>query len=212
MAYTIVDNQPDSVVDAELAIEAFFITCNAVGATACPFKGTSTTAAQLKSRYTAIEKKVKEKPITNPGFGPFDYSAFHRFLSFVVQDSGVFFPRFGDLLVELEAGKPGAAMQWASGALFAPPPPLPPLDQTPPFDHLQAAMCIDADNVNSLKFDKYLENMIKTSPAIGGLFAQSTLYCTEWKIKPVNRFPMEKLNKFCGSKISGKILYIGEQR
>ncbi|KAF2733990.1 hypothetical protein EJ04DRAFT_604111 [Polyplosphaeria fusca] len=209
--YTISDIQPDTVVDAELNFEAFFITCNAAGAT-CSFKNSSTSVAQLKTRFYAIDKKIKTKPVSSPGFKPFGWSEFHRFLQVVLLDSGVFFPALGDLLVDLEAGVAGAGIGFANAVLYSPPPPLPPLDETPPFEHLQAGICIDAANVprSPKAFDTYLAAMLKTSPNVGAVFAQAYLYCTEWNIKPVNRFPLEKFNKSCLSKITGKILYISK--
>ncbi|KAF2122576.1 Alpha/Beta hydrolase protein [Lophiotrema nucula] len=209
LEYTISDNQPDTIVDLELAIEAFFITCNAADAV-CPFKGSSTTVQQLKTRFAAIDKKLKTTFVTSPGFKPFDWNAFHRFLSVVILDSGVFFPALADLLVDLEAGVAGNGTQFASAAVFSPPPPLPPLDSSPPFEQIQAGICNDALDISRSPqdFDKYLAAMLKTSPNVGGLFAITNLYCTEWKIKPVNRFPLSKFNKSCLSKITGKILYI----
>lgn len=210
IAYTIIDNQPDSIVDAELDIEGFFITCAAAGNDACPFLGSSTTAAQLKSRFSAIDKKLKEKSVVNPGFKPFDYSAFHRFLTVVVQDSGTWYPRLADLLVDLEAGKQGPGLQYVSGVVFANPPSLPPLDATPPFEQIQAAICIDAATVskNSKDFDRYLASMIKTSPSVGGVLAQTNLYCTEWNVKPANRFPVHQVQSYRPSQFAGKVLYV----
>ncbi|KAL5385407.1 hypothetical protein DPSP01_004864 [Paraphaeosphaeria sporulosa] len=49
VAYSITSNQPSTIVDLELTLEAFFITCNAAGAS-CPFKGSSTSAKQLNDR------------------------------------------------------------------------------------------------------------------------------------------------------------------
>ncbi|KAF1969867.1 hypothetical protein BU23DRAFT_231301 [Bimuria novae-zelandiae CBS 107.79] len=100
-AYTTTDNQPDSIVDAELALEAFFITCNSAKA-ACSSKGASTSAQQLKARFKVIDQKLESTPFASPGFQAIDWSVFHLFLLTAVIDSSAFFPILADFLTELE--------------------------------------------------------------------------------------------------------------
>ncbi|KAF2834570.1 hypothetical protein M501DRAFT_1061629 [Patellaria atrata CBS 101060] len=211
LQYTVSDDQPSTVVDSELALDGFFTTCVAAGPEACPFLGNSTTPAQLRRRYEAIDRKFKRASIPNAPYPPFDYSALHNFVGTALGDSFTFFPQLAGLLAELEAGQAGPATGAASAIIYAEPAPLPPLGIDPPFDLIIAGVCMDPSNVglkNNRDFQRYLDRMLATSPAVGGIVAQNTLFCSEWKVKPINVFPRKLLSNFCGTKIAGHILYI----
>ncbi|KAF2464140.1 uncharacterized protein BDR25DRAFT_361880 [Lindgomyces ingoldianus] len=196
VAYTITDSQSSSIVDLQLTIEAFFITRNATGP-GCSLRGSSTALAQLKTHFSAMNKKLKTSPAFILVSKPIDYSVFHRFLS--------------TALLEL-AGISCPGPQFAASVVFPPPPPLILLDMIPPFEIVTTGIFIDAEMASKSPktFDAYLASMIKASPNVGAMLAQTTLSCAERDLKPANRFTLQKLNKSCLQKAAGKTLYIAK--
>ncbi|KAK2039439.1 hypothetical protein LZ31DRAFT_587751 [Colletotrichum somersetense] len=67
LAYSVTTAQPSQIKDAERGLDAFFYTCLKAPVGNCSFAGPSTTIADLRSRYNALEAKLKTNALTVKG-------------------------------------------------------------------------------------------------------------------------------------------------
>ncbi|KAF6843708.1 alpha/beta hydrolase [Colletotrichum musicola] len=208
LAYTVTIAHPSAIKDAERGLDAFFYMCLTSGPANCSFAGTSTTPAQLRTRYTALEAKLKTKPLSVAGLDKkFDWSALHTFTSTALHIPP-FLPVLAGVLAEVEVGVAGEAIKGAMAtALNQPPVPLPVLTDDPTPDGILSGVCIDEENHLRGKkdFEAYFKTMTDAAPSVAPVFADWRLVCSKWKIEPVNRFDGD-----CFAKIAtqGKLVVV----
>ncbi|KAF0318623.1 alpha beta hydrolase fold family [Colletotrichum asianum] len=191
-AYTVTQAQPSQIKDAERGLEAFFYTCINSAPGQCAFANTSKTTAALRARYTALEAKLKSKPLSIPGSdNKFDWSALHTFTTTALHAPG-WFPVLAGVFVEVENGTAGPAIAGVVSSSFAvPPAPLPLLTEEAPFEGILSGVCIDESQhiKNTYDFKAYLKNMVSAAPSVTPIFVDWRLVCSKWKIDPANRLP-----------------------
>jgi hypothetical protein len=198
LAYTVSSANPLTIKDAEKSLDAFFYTCLHAGPANCSFAGASTTTAELKARYLAIDESLKTHPIPVAGSPkPFDWSVWRNFLSLALH-SGPYFPVLGGVLAEAEIGM---ALGWIPYVMFnitlVPPPPLPLTDLSTPFEGTLSGVCIDEKHHlhSKSQFVNYYNEMVAAAPSVAFLFSDWRLVCSKWKIDPANRFPKDVKDK-----------------
>ncbi|WQF84200.1 Putative alpha/beta hydrolase-1, peptidase S33 tripeptidyl aminopeptidase-like protein [Colletotrichum destructivum] len=189
LAYTVTTAQPSQIKDAERGLDAFFYTCLHAPAN-CSFAGSSTTTAELRSRYTALETKLKTKPLGGTGTDKkFDWSALHSFLTIAIHGPG-WFPVLSNVLTEAETGAVGGWIGYVlTSVLHQVPAPLPLLTEDAPFEGILAGVC--TDELRHIKskddFESYFKSMTDAAPSVASIFSEWRLVCSKWKIDPVNR-------------------------
>ncbi|KAF4834554.1 putative hydrolase [Colletotrichum tropicale] len=192
LAYTVTQAQPSQIKDAERGLEAFFYTCINSAPGTCAFANTSKTTAAIRARYTALETKLKSKPLSIPGSdSKFDWSALHTFTTTALHAPS-WFPVLAGVFAEVENGRAGAAIAGAvSSSLAVPPAPLPLLTEEAPFEGILSGVCIDECQriKNTNDFKAYLKNMVTAAPSVAPIFADWRLVCSKWEIDPANRLP-----------------------
>ncbi|KAI8198199.1 hypothetical protein KHU50_008899 [Colletotrichum sp. SAR 10_65] len=192
LAYTVTQAQPSQIQDAERGLEAFFYTCLNSAPGTCAFANSSKTTAALRARYTALEAKLRSKPLSIPGSDyKFDWSALHSFMTTALHAPG-WFPVFAGVFAEVENGTAGPAIAGAvSSSLTVPPAPLPLLTEEAPFEGILSGVCIDESQhiKNTNDFKAYLKSMVAAAPSVAPIFADWRLVCSKWKIDPANRLP-----------------------
>ncbi|KAJ0338210.1 hypothetical protein COL922a_005879 [Colletotrichum nupharicola] len=192
LAYTVTQDQPSQIKDAERGLEAFFYTCLNAAPGTCAFASTSKTIAALRALYTALEAKLRSKPLNIPGSdNKFDWSALHTFTTTALHAPG-WFPVLAGVFAEVENGTAGPAIAGAvSSSLAVPPAPLPLLTEEAPFEGILYGVCIDESQhiKNNNDFKAYLKSMVAAAPSVAPIFADWRLVCSKWKIDPANRFP-----------------------
>ncbi|KAI8304783.1 hypothetical protein K4K59_012614 [Colletotrichum sp. SAR11_240] len=192
LAYTVTQAQPSQIKDAERGLEAFFYTCLNAAPGTCAFANTSKTTAALRARYTALETKLKSKPLSIPGSdSKFDWSALHTFITTALHAPG-WFPPLAGIFAEVENGTAGPAIAGAvSSSLAVPPASLPLLTEEAPFEGILSGVCIDESQhiKNTNDFKAYLKSMVAAAPSVAPIFADWRLVCSKWKIDPANRLP-----------------------
>ncbi|GKT52506.1 uncharacterized protein ColSpa_12687 [Colletotrichum spaethianum] len=190
LAYTVTSAQPSQIKDAERGLEAFFYTCLKAPVGNCSFAGSSTTTAELRTRYSALEKKLKTSPLSVAGTDKkFDWSALHTFLTTALHGPG-WFPVLGGVFSEVEAGAAGGWTGYVmTSVLNQPPAPLPLLTEDPPFEGIVAGVCTDEGRHLKGKddFKSYFKSMTDGAPSVAPIFSEWRLVCSNWKIDPVNR-------------------------
>jgi hypothetical protein len=199
LAYTVSNAHPSSNKDSEKGLEAFFYTCLEAGPANCSFAGASTTTAELRTRYEAIDAKLKAKPIPVEGSPKaFDWSMFRTFLSTALH-TAPYFPVLGGVLAEAEFGQ---AFGWIPYVVFnvtmVPPPALEPtLDESATPEGILTGVCLDeAHHLESIsQFLPYYSSMVAAAPAVAPIFADWRLVCSKWKIDPVNKISPSLLTK-----------------
>ncbi|KAJ0162596.1 hypothetical protein CTA2_4296, partial [Colletotrichum tanaceti] len=161
LAYTVTTAQPSQIRDAERGLDAFFYTCLRAPAN-CSFAGSATTPAELRSRYTALETKLKTKPLLG-GAGTdnnkFDWSALHSFLTLAIHGPG-WFPVLSNVLTEAETGAVGGWIGYV----------------------LTGVLRQGQDD-----FKSYFQSMTDAAPSVASIFSEWRLVCSKWKIDPVNK-------------------------
>ena len=210
LAYTVTTAQPVENKDSTKALEAFFYTCLHAGPTNCSFAGTSSTTAELRARFDAVDTALKTHPIPVDGSPvPFTWSIFRTFLSIALH-TAPYFPVLGGVLAEAEMG---GAVGWIPYAMFnvtlVPPAPRPFLDETAPLDGVLSGVCIDAQQGHhgaAGNFDAYLAGMFAAAPAVAPLFADWRLVCSKWAFETENKFPLGHLGQ--PVKTNGSILVV----
>lgn len=156
----------------------------------CALKGGSTTTAELRDRYEVVDAALKAKPLPVPNSPiKFDWSALHSLLS-LSEHNPAFFPVLGGVLAELEAKSPLGWIPYALTVLSAPPPPLPLLDESAPFEGILSGVAIDeASHIkNNNDFRHYLQDMLDAAPSVGSIFAEWRLIGQKWSIETINRY------------------------
>ncbi|KAK2778816.1 alpha beta hydrolase fold family [Colletotrichum kahawae] len=190
LAYTVTQAQPSQIKDAERGLEAFFYACLNSAPGTCAFANTSKTTAALRARYTALEAKLKSKPLSIPGSdNKFDWSALHTFTTTVLHAPG-WFPVLAGVFAEVENGTAGEAIAGAvSSSLNVPTAPLPLLTEEAPFEGILSGVCIDESQhiKTGNEFKAYLKSMVAAAPSVAPIFADWRLVCSKWKIDPANR-------------------------
>ncbi|TQN72584.1 hypothetical protein CSHISOI_02894 [Colletotrichum shisoi] len=183
LAYTVTTAQPSQIKDAERGLYAFFYTCFHAPANSS-FAGSSTTTAELRSRYTALETKLKTKPLGGTGTDrKFDCN----------------------VLTEAETGMVGGWIGYVlTSVLHQVPAPLPLLTEDAPFEGILAGVC--TDELRHIKgeddFKSYFKSMTDAAPSVASIFSEWRLVCSKWRIDPVNRLddtsggPVRKQGKF----------------
>ncbi|OLN86589.1 Tripeptidyl aminopeptidase 4 [Colletotrichum chlorophyti] len=189
LAFTVTTAQGSQIKDAERGLDAFFYTCLQAPPGNCSFVGTSTTTSQLRTRYTALEAKIKTKPLSVTGLdGKFDWSALHTFLTTSLHGPG-WFPVLGGVLSEVEAGAAGGWIGYVmTQVLNQAPAPLPLLSEEAPFEGILSGVCIDEKRhlKNKNDFESYFSTLAKAAPSVASIFAEWRLICSKWKIDPIN--------------------------
>ncbi|KAI8239765.1 hypothetical protein K4K57_001184 [Colletotrichum sp. SAR 10_99] len=192
LAYIVTQAQPSQIQDAERGLEAFFYTCLNSAPGTCAFANSSKTTAALRARYTALEAKLRSKPMNIPGSDiKFDWSALHTFTTTALHAPG-WFPVLAGVFAEVENGTAGPAIAGAvSSSLTVPPAPLPLLIEEAPFEGILSGVCIDESQhiKNTNDFKAYLKSMVAAAPSVAPIFADWRLVCSKWKVDPANRFP-----------------------
>ncbi|KAK1964587.1 hypothetical protein LY78DRAFT_714220 [Colletotrichum sublineola] len=190
LAYTVTTAQPSQIKDAERGLDAFFYTCLKAPAGNCSFAGTSTTTAELRGRYNALEAKLKTNALSVNGTNKkFDWSALHTFLTTALHGPG-WFPVLGGVFSEVEAGLAGGWIGYVTtSVLNQPPAPLPLLTEDAPFEGILAGVCTDERRHlkgNKDDFKSYFKSMTEAAPSVASIFSEWRLVCSKWKIDPVN--------------------------
>jgi pimeloyl-ACP methyl ester carboxylesterase len=191
LAYTETSAQPIQLKNADRALEAFFYTC--LQAPNCVFKGNSTTTAELRARYDAVDAGLKKKSLKVPGLRDFDWSILHRFLVIALQGPG-WFSVLGGVLAEAEAGQPAGWIPYllTQGPIGTPPPPrFPQLVEAAPVEGILAGVAIDEKNhiKDNNNFRHYLDGMLAAAPTVASVFAEWRLVGQKWLIETRNPFP-----------------------
>ncbi|KAK2025372.1 hypothetical protein LX32DRAFT_655536, partial [Colletotrichum zoysiae] len=145
------------------------------------FDRPSTTTADLRSRYSALEAKLKTNALTVKGTDKkFDWSALHTFLTTALHGPG-WFPVLGGVLSEVEAGGAGDWIGYvAASVLYHPPAPLPLLTEDAPFEEILAGVCTDERRHlkgNRDEFKSYFKSMTEAAPSVAAIFSEWRLVC-----------------------------------
>jgi len=189
LAYTVTTAQSQQIKNSDKALEAFFYTC--LQSTDCAFKGNSTTTAELRARFKAVDAALKTKGLKVPGSAkPFDWSALHTLLS-LSEHTPPFFPVLGGALAEAEAKAPGGFISYfLANVSSVPPAPLPLLDESAPFEGVLTGVAIDEANhiKNDNEFRSYFDKLMAAAPTVASIFGEWRLVGQKWKIETLNRY------------------------
>jgi hypothetical protein len=196
LALTTTTGVISQIQDSSKALQAFFYTCLQAGKSVCAFAASSTTTAQLSSRYAALDESLKKRSLKVTGFPDgFDWSHLHSLVSAALHSPSELFPLLSDVLTEAENKKPQTAIPFVLANLVTGSP-QPTLAETlaGTGTHWEGILSgVAIDGATKLKTDNdyrhYRDDLLAAVPTTGPVFASWRLAQMYWQIETINRAP-----------------------